>query len=337
MKTLIMATIMLLGVPILHAQNSGIFPEHVLTSVENEALMNSKASEFGVMEWKGKFCFTTNRNQFSARNEYLGEASYSLVTYDEKRNYRKVYPFETFERRNNVGSISQVSNGRFYFTAENKKADYNLKAATKTNSMTIYEAKSKDGSWKISPVKATRDKKYSCIHPTLSRNGQSMYFASDMPGGFGGMDLYVIHRTEKGWTEPQNLGSGVNTDQNELFPFLHASGVLFFSSNGHDGFGGMDIYVTESRDGKWVTPENMGSPVNTPANDFSMYMDRSMKDGYFSSDRDGGMGGDDIYSITINSEMSYLNSENIERKSQFDGTKVNAQMEEFSEPTSSVK
>ena len=311
MKTLILAAAVLLCSVNLHAQNQTILSENIKITVENEVSMNSKNSEFGVNEFMGKFCFTTNRNQFDRRNKFLGEAAYNLMTFDDKKNYRKVYPFEAVKGKTNVGSVSQVINGRFYFTAENNKADYNLKEATMTRSMIIYEAVWTKGKWKVNPLKIIKDKHYSYIHHTISKDGKTMYFASDIPGGFGGMDLYVSHLTEKGWSEPENLGENINTAENELFPFIHSSGRLVFSSNGHQGFGGMDLYVTIKTNDDWISPENMGSPINTPANDFSMYVNSDFTEGYFSSNREGGMGSDDIYYLAIDETFAEHKSETI--------------------------
>jgi len=84
-----------------------------------------------------------------------------------------------------------------------------------------------------------------------------------------------------------------------MYPFLHESGILFFASEGHRGFGGMDIFMTSKADGEWMTPENMGNPVNTPSDDFSVYIDKNFDTGFFSSDRSGGRGGDDIYRVSF--------------------------------------
>ncbi len=299
MRTLIVMIAMLSYCLQTYAQSATVLPEEIFFTAENEVSLNSKYSEFGVNRWSNKLSFTTNRNQFSERNEFIGNASYDIYTYDQSKKYRQVSPLASLNTKVNVGSATQIVGGKFYYTAENNKADYNLKAATVERTMIIYEASQIDGRWKTSPVKAFRDKKFSCTHPSLSKNGRTIFFASDMPGGFGGMDIYKSQLVNGEWSEPVNLGPLVNTAENELFPFIHESGFLFFSSNGHKGFGGMDIYVTEFEESAWKSPENMGSPVNTPANDFSIYVDRNFSNGYFSSDREGGMGSDDIYKLAI--------------------------------------
>lgn len=140
---------------------------------------------------------------------------------------------------------------------------------------------------------------YSCAHPSLNPDGTKLYFASDMPGGFGGMDLYVSELESGKWGPPVNLGPGINTEGHELFPFVHQSGRLYFSSDGHLSLGGMDIlYVDDKGNGQWSTPENVGAPINSQDDDFAFSINEDGTCGFFSSDRQGGPGHDDVYSFT---------------------------------------
>jgi outer membrane protein OmpA-like peptidoglycan-associated protein len=138
---------------------------------------------------------------------------------------------------------------------------------------------------------------YSCGHPSLSKDGSVLYFSSNMPGGYGEADIYMVERTEAGWSEPKNLGPEINTEGNEMFPFIEESGVLYFSSNGHSGMGGLDIYKAQMKNGIYSV-ENMGYPMNSNSDDFSLIIDKDQKEGYFSSNREGGKGDDDIYKFT---------------------------------------
>lgn len=137
-------------------------------------------------------------------------------------------------------------------------------------------------------------------HPAMAEEGQVVYFVSDRPGGYGGTDIYETRKEEESWSVPRNLGSKVNTAGNEMFPTYGADGKLRFSSNGHFGLGGLDIYEVIFNDDKVAEVRNIGAPVNSPADDFGLSMDESGDWGYFSSNRAGGAGGDDIYQLQVN-------------------------------------
>ncbi len=142
---------------------------------------------------------------------------------------------------------------------------------------------------------------YSVAHPSLSPDGSRLFFSSDMPGGFGGKDIYVCSREGGLWGAPVNLGPGINTDSDELYPFYHADDQLYFSSDGHFGLGGQDIFVTrETPDGDWEEVKNLGSPVNTEFDDFGFIVSNDGQEGYFASDRTGN---DDIYHFIRQKEV----------------------------------
>jgi len=137
---------------------------------------------------------------------------------------------------------------------------------------------------------------YSVTHPSLSKDGMTLFFTSDMPGGAGGLDIYYMKRDTAGggWSDPQRLPDVVNTTLNEVFPYLYDENTLYFSSDGHTGYGGLDLFVSKRKNGKWQAPINLKTPINSPADDFGMTF-RNESIGYFSSDRQGGKGKDDIY------------------------------------------
>jgi len=137
---------------------------------------------------------------------------------------------------------------------------------------------------------------YTVMHPAFSEDGQTIYFASDMPGGHGGMDLYMINFEDGEWSLPKNLDS-LNTVGDEVFPYLHyATGKFYFASNGWGGMGGFDIFETAFKKTRnWETPKNLGAPINSRWNDFNLFINRDNNYGFISSDRKGGKGGVDIY------------------------------------------
>lgn len=142
---------------------------------------------------------------------------------------------------------------------------------------------------------------FSCGHPAVSPDGKEMYFSSNMPGGEGGWDLYVVSYVRRGktWSVPLNLGSTINTKGDEMYPYLHTDGTLYFASNGHVSLGGLDIVFSSGSGQEWTTPENMKSPINSAGDDFGLWLATDKESGYFSSNREGGRGSDDIYSFTM--------------------------------------
>ncbi len=137
---------------------------------------------------------------------------------------------------------------------------------------------------------------YSTTHPSISMDGQTLYFASDMPGGEGGKDIYYCTKEGNGWSAPINMTSA-NTPGDEVFPFVHKDGTLYFSSDGHPGLGHLDIFYVKPQGDQQVV--NMGYPINSAWDDFALYLDPNNEDGYLSSDRDGGQGNDDIYQFKL--------------------------------------
>jgi peptidoglycan-associated lipoprotein len=135
-------------------------------------------------------------------------------------------------------------------------------------------------------------------HPSISNDELTLYFVSNMPGGYGGNDIWKITRTSASdnWGEPVNMGPDINTKGNEMFPFIHSDGTLYFSSDGHPGMGGLDIFRAKPNGNEWEI-ENMRYPINSPADDFGIIFEKEREAGYFSSRRRdvGARGGDNIY------------------------------------------
>lgn len=166
----------------------------------------------------------------------------------------------------------------------------------------IYFTKKKGKGW-IAPVllPLPYDSVTTFGHPCISEDGKLLYFASDMKGGQGGKDIWMVKKMKRDeWSEPINLGDQINTSGDELFPFIHADGALYFASNGHIGMGGMDMYKAEfDVEGTLLSISNMKSPINSPQDDFGIVFEGKDERGYFSSNRSGGKGGDDIYQFNL--------------------------------------
>lgn len=135
-------------------------------------------------------------------------------------------------------------------------------------------------------------------HPSISADGSIMVFSADFQEGFGGMDLYYTVRNDDGWSEPVNLGEAINTSGNEVFPFIHRSETLFYSSSGMEGKGGLDLYYSTPLSGVWQRPDALPEPFNSEADDFAFWMNPLGTHGFMNSNRQGGNGSDDIYQYT---------------------------------------
>lgn len=166
--------------------------------------------------------------------------------------------------------------------------------------LNIYSANFKDGNLSRVRNLPFNNDEYSVMHPSLSRDETRLYFSSNMPGGFGGFDIYYVNIDRNGrYSKPVNMGQSINTEGNEVFPFSYREDVLFFASNAHPGLGGLDIYMTVRLDTELQEVVNLGTPFNSSKDDFSFYIDSKFKFGFISSNRPGGKGEDDIYSFKI--------------------------------------
>ncbi|NNC82402.1 MAG: OmpA family protein [Flavobacteriales bacterium] len=185
---------------------------------------------------------------------------------------------------------------RMYFTRCDK--DDNLGCAIWVSNM----VDDKWGEPKQVPLKTKEQEGHTVGHPALTPDGKVMLFASDLPGGQGGKDLWytVYNDASNSWGSPVNLGSSVNTSGDEMFPHVRNNGNLYFASNGHIGMGGLDIFMAEKTgDNEWGNVSHMGAPINSISDDYGIVYEGDFERGYFSSNRIGGKGKDDIYSFSL--------------------------------------
>src|SRR5690606_21534632 len=174
----------------------------------------------------------------------------------------------------------------------------------RTNRLELYiYTKAGDGSWSSEPFAHNNVREYSVGHAALSADGGTLYYASDMPGGHGGTDIWYSGRQPDGsWGAPVNAGSTVNSAGDELFPNMGAGNTLHYSSDGFAGMGGLDVFESTGEKARWGTPRNLRYPVNSPGDDFAYLVTFEGEEGmagYLSSNRRGGQGGDDIYSFSF--------------------------------------
>ena len=200
----------------------------------------------------------------------------------------------------NSGPFCISADGRvIYFTSEVETEKKNVQDKNFVNRNGIFIAQLSGN--EILNVKPFRynSLEYDVGQPSLSADGNTLYFASNKPGGYGGSDIYYCELVNGEWAEPVNLGEEINTSASESYPFIHSSGRLYFSSDREGGIGQLDIYSTQKVNGKWEKPTLLPEPINSPADDFAFTIEPNRQIGYFTSNR---ASNDNIYSF-----KSYVN------------------------------
>ncbi len=201
-------------------------------------------------------------------------------------------------------AVCSADQGTLWFTRNNR-----VRSQNGVSRLSLFQATRRGDAWVAPQPFLYNNTETSVGHPALSPDGRTLYFVSDMPGGAGGTDIYRCVQNGAQWSEPENLGPAVNTPHNECFPFVGADGTLYFASDGHPGLGGLDIFATPPpADGGALVAINVGAPVNGPRDDFAFIIDAQKQGGYFSSNRPGGAGDDDIYAFEMHKplEQRYL-------------------------------
>jgi outer membrane protein OmpA-like peptidoglycan-associated protein/tetratricopeptide (TPR) repeat protein len=237
--------------------------------------------------WNGRLFLDIYRSQADNNQELLNEV---LVT-------------KRINSRYHEGPLCFSPDGKtVYFTRNNIAKGFAERDGKGIQNLKLLKAAVDSlGNWTNEMELPFNSKDYSIGHPTISADGSTMYFASDMPGGFGGADIYSVTINADGtFGIPKNLGNTINTEGQEMFPWITNEGFLYFSSNGHIGLGGLDVFVVvPKKEGGFGKMFNAGRPMNGQHDDFAISMNADNKTGYFSSNRDGGNGDDDIYSYVL--------------------------------------
>ncbi len=269
--------------------------------------INTPDKDFAPCYYENSIVFTSSRTGIPSivrkynwdRLPFLNLFQFDVAKNEVSQPY---YFNEKFNKKWHEGSASFSNEGTFMaFTSDNYKG----KSSDGVVKLQIMFSSFDGRRWsKPEPFKLN-NAEYSVGHPSLSEDGNTMYFASDMRGGYGGVDIYRISRDKNGnWGKQENLGPIVNTEGNELFPFYEEkSKTLFYASNGLQGLGGLDLFYSRNTNGAFSEPKNLGAPLNSPFDDFSLIINKELKKGYFTSNREGGEGDDDIYSFVVKQSM----------------------------------
>jgi peptidoglycan-associated lipoprotein len=267
---------------------------HVYTT--NQIMNNAASADFGIAFYNDQVVFASTRNQERPIYPWNKKPMLDLYTadMDDEGQLSNIVLFP-----GSINSDTHESSATFsqdgmtmYFDRTNDKRVKN-EDDERVAHISIYRAENVNGNWtNIERVPFSSDD-YSVEHPSLSPDGTKLYFASDMPGSEGSFDIYVVDVNEDGtFGTPRNLGPNVNTPHREQFPFISGDGTLYFSSNGHEGFGNMDIYSTE---GDFSEVRNLGTSINSAFDDFAYVIRDGEEEGFFASNR---RGTDNLYTFT---------------------------------------
>ncbi len=266
--------------------------------VKNLEEINTDAAEYSPVYQDGELYFTSNRfggKIFKTTGTAITNL-YKVKTEGARVDVNSIQPLEEGINNplTNDGTITFSPDGTTMVFAKG-----NSGRKKGGEDVDLYISNFRRSGWTEPRPMRINDLKAWDSSPSFSRDGNSIVFASNRKGGEGGTDLYVASRNRRGrFSNVRNLGSDINTAGNEMFPHMASTGELYFSSNGHPGLGGLDIFIAKREEGKQVV-ENLGPPVNSSSDDFGIFLYSPTK-GFFSSNREGGMGDDDIYTFINN-------------------------------------
>lgn len=278
-------------------------------TVNNMEALNSKSADFAPTFYYNDLIFASAKSVAIQKQSEIAwtNDAFNQHYIAQKDNYNKIVGHRTL--RNFIGNdindapMSYVPGQEVVAITSNNFMDGIRHIAGTGLMMDIYTytIKSKN-EWQAESesffsFNASKDTKapFSTGQPCLTNNGTTLYFSSNRPGGAGGYDIYVSYRTANGWTMPKNVGAPINTPGNEMSPYVDGNGRIYFSSDWHFGYGGLDVFTAESFSFGWGNVENMGNRINSPADDSYFIFNSQQQVGYFSSNRKTGMGNEDIY------------------------------------------
>ncbi|TRO65765.1 OmpA family protein [Christiangramia sabulilitoris] len=262
----------------------------------DQVMNNQSSSDFGIGFYGERVAFASTRNQerpvypwnklptldlYSAKMSDEGEMT-DIVLFSNVINTDEHESSATFSQDGKVMFFDRTNEDRV-------KNENDVRVAH----ISLYRAENVDGNWTNVQKLPFSSDEYSVEHPSLSADGSKLYFSSDMPGGSGSFDIYVVDINEDGtYGAPRNLGPAVNTAHREQFPFISDENVLYFTSDGHQGFGNLDIFRTE---GDFSEIENLGASINSGSDDFAFVIKEKDEMGFFASNR---RGTDNLYQFT---------------------------------------
>lgn len=267
--------------------------------------INSAQSDYGTALFNDQLVFASSRKVLGKnqkKQQWTNQAFTSLyaskINTDSTLQEPQLFSENIDTKYNEATPVFTKDGLTMYFTRNNynnKKRRYD---SDKVTLLKLYKATYKDGEFTDVVELPFNSDEYSTAHPALSPDEKTLYFASDMPGTLGQSDLYkVAIHSDGSFGTPENLGDKINTEASETFPFVTQDNELYFASDGHPGLGGLDVFVAKLSEDGYDEVINVGKPVNGPMDDFAFLIDNTSQTGFFTSNREGGMGYDDIYSF----------------------------------------
>lgn len=294
-----------------HKKNSSYYTDLKKDSTNykiiNVKSVNSEYSEFSPILLKNKndneMIYASNRRNTSVKNKtFSWDDSYFMDLYSSQKKDSLLFISTKPMEKKVVGKFHDgpisISNDEktIYLTKSNVLLKKKSGRSLSVINLKLYIIKrGLDGKLNEPENFPYNSDEYSLGHGVVSKDGNRLYFVSDMPGGFGQTDLYYSDNENGKWSEPKNLGPEINSEGREMFPYIHEDGTLFYSTDGKAGLGGLDLYFTTPISNTFSDPKNLGYPINTHYDDFGFSLNKDIKTGYFSSNRNGGEGKDDIY------------------------------------------
>ena len=277
-------------------QNSGRYS--ALTNLP----INTSHSDYGSYVADNTLYFTSARDTGSLvkrTHTWTGASFTNLYTHDlsSEKNAVKRVKGDVLTNLNEASAVVTSDGKTMYFTRNNNLDNKRKYDSNNQTHLKIYKATNEKGRWVNVVELPFNGDHFNTAHPALSADEKTLYFSSDRPGGYGESDIWKVAIHSSSYGSPVNLGPSINTEKRETFPFVSKNGELYFSSNGRVGFGGLDVYGAKIKADGFSAVQNLGSPINTNADDFAYYIDSSNQRGFLSSNREGGQGNDDIYSF----------------------------------------
>lgn len=252
--------------------------------VSNITSLNTEEDEITPIPYKNDLVYSSNMDRItiSKKNDVTGKGNFNLYISSFKNKWKKPKSFSSRLNTEEDETAVCFNNNytKAYFTRVNP-----YESDSAIHALKMYKSELSDEKWQTELSFIYDIDSVSFGHPSISPNGRMLFFVSDMPGGYGGTDIYVCKKEGNKWGKPKNLGPEINTTLDEIYPFYLGSGKLYFSSNGHIGLGGFDLYESQKVENVWGNVKNLHFPINSSKNDISISFNKSTGTAFFSSNR----------------------------------------------------